>query len=120
MVTLQERAWRLMGNPAATEATERRIFPRKQAHGHVAVHRLDHSVPARRQPVLSMSLRDISLGGLSALSDTAVNRGERLSVLLPSQGTQHAWGAYGRVLRCDPSGMGYRVAVEFDPMPAAA
>jgi hypothetical protein len=29
------------------------------------------------------------------------------------------WDAVGRVLRCDPSGLGYRVAVEFDPLPAA-
>jgi hypothetical protein len=29
------------------------------------------------------------------------------------------WDAYGRVVRCDASTFGYRVAVEFDTLPAA-
>ena len=27
--------------------------------------------------------------------------------------------AYGRVIRCEPSALGYRLAMEFDPLPAA-
>jgi hypothetical protein len=30
------------------------------------------------------------------------------------------WHAAGRVIRCMPSALGYRVAVEFDPIPMAA
>jgi hypothetical protein len=49
-----------------------------------------------------------------------MNRGERLGVFFPPQGTQRGWDAYGKVLRCEPSAIGYRLAVEFDPLPLAA
>ena len=35
------------------------------------------------------------------------------------QGINRGWDAYGRIVRCDPSTFGYRVAVEFDALPAA-
>jgi len=72
-----------------------------------------------RHPHLALALRDLSLGGLSAISQLPVEQGERLTVFFPPQGTQRGWDAYGRVLRCEPSGFGYRIAVEFDPLPAA-
>jgi hypothetical protein len=99
---------------------ERRIFPRKEIKALVEGTRCDHSVPARQQPHLTLALRDLSLGGLSAISDTPVAPGERLAVYFPPQGTRGGWDASGRVIRCAPSGMGYRVAVEFDALPAAA
>ena len=74
---------------------------------------------ARQQPQLSFALRDLSLGGLSAISPTPISRGERLAVFFPQQGESRGWDAYGRVIRCDPTGAGYRVAVAFDPLPAA-
>jgi hypothetical protein len=98
---------------------ERRMFPRKEIHARVDGMRLDHTIPARRQPQLSLALRDLSLGGLSAISQTPIESGERISVFFPPQGATRGWDAYGRVLRCEPSGMGYRLAVEFDPLPAA-
>ena len=98
---------------------ERRIFPRKEIHSRIESKRLDHSLQAHRQPHLSLALRDLSLGGMSALSQTPLDAGERLSVFFPPQGAMRGWDAYGRVIRCDPSSMGYRVAVEFDPLPAA-
>jgi hypothetical protein len=98
---------------------ERRIFPRKEVHTRVEGLRLDHSLSARRQPQLSLALRDLSVGGLSALSQTALDHGERVTVFFPPQGASRGWDAYGRVIRCEPSGMGYRVALEFDPLPAA-
>jgi hypothetical protein len=104
----------------ATDPAERRIFPRKEVKALVEGLRCDHSVPARQQPQLTLALRDLSLGGLSAISDTPVNPGERLAVYFPPQGTRGGWDASGRVLRCSPSGMGYRLAVEFDALPAAA
>jgi hypothetical protein len=99
---------------------ERRIFPRKEVKALVEGMRCDHTVPALQQPHLTLTLRDLSLGGLSAISDTPVNPGERLAVYFPPQGTRGGWDASGRVIRCAPSGMGYRVAVEFDALPAAA
>ena len=101
---------------------ERRVFPRKQMHIEVEGKRLDHSLPALRQPHLTLALRDVSVGGLSAISPMPLQRGERVSVSFPHSfetGTP-AWDAAGRVIRCDVSGLGYRIAVEFDALPAAA
>jgi len=98
---------------------ERRVFPRKEINARIEGRRLDHTIDARQQPQLSLSLRDVSLGGLSAMTDFPIGRGERLSVFFPPQGPARGWDAYGRVIRCDPSPVGYRVAVEFDPLPAA-
>ena len=103
----------------ARRALERRIFPRKESRATVQGRRLDHTLAALRQPVLRMSLRDVSAGGLCALSDTPIAAGERVTVSVPGQGVFGGWDAYGRVIRCTPSGAGYRVAVEFDRLPAA-
>jgi hypothetical protein len=105
--------------PVKTGA-ERRVFPRREVHVHVEGQRLDHTVEARHSPHLSLALRDLSLGGLSAISQTPIKKGERLNVFFPPQGTKRGWDATGRVLRCEPSGFGYRLAVEFDPLPMAA
>jgi hypothetical protein len=102
------------------DPAERRLFERKENHTRVEGRRLDHSIPARQFPHLSFALNDLSLGGLSATSETAIERGERVAVFFPPQGGQRGWDAYGRVLRCDAGHFGYRVAVEFDPIPAAA
>jgi len=112
-----------MPNPflkqADLDGAERRVFPRKEIHARIDGMRHDNTLEALRQPQLSLSLRDLSLGGLSAISQTPLAQGETLTVFFPPQGTNRGWDAYGRVLRCEPSGFGYRVAVEFDPLPAA-
>jgi PilZ domain-containing protein len=101
------------------EGADRRMFPRKEIHARIEGKRLDHTVQAHRQPQLSLMLRDLSFGGLSAICQAPLNRGDRLSVFFPPQGINRGWDAYGRVLRCEPTGVGYRIAVEFDPLPAA-
>jgi hypothetical protein len=98
---------------------ERRMFPRREYHATVQGNRMDHTLEARQMPRLNLMLRDLSLGGLSAISDHPLNTGEHITVFFPKDGLRRGWDAFGRVLRCDPSGMGYRVAVEFDPLPAA-
>lgn len=98
---------------------ERRIFPRKEVHNWIEGRRMDHSLTALRDRRVSLAMRDLSLGGLSAISSAPLDDGERISVFFPPQGANSGWDAYGRVLRCEPSAMGYRVAVEFDPLPAA-
>ena len=99
---------------------ERRMFPRKDVSVRVEGKRLDHSINARQQPHLSLMLRDVSLGGLGALTDAPLGRGERLTVFFPPEGPARGWDAYGRVVRCDPTPAGgYRLAVAFDPLPAA-
>ena len=103
----------------AARRLERRMFARKEVRAEVEARRLDHSLEALRKPALKLALHDLSYGGLCALSDTPLAAGERVSVFVPSTGLTGGWNAYGRVIRCNPSGMGYRVAVEFDPLPAA-
>ena len=102
-------------------AADRRVFPRKEFRATVRGRRMDHTLAARREPVLTLEMRDLSLGGLSATSPTPLDRGERVTVSFPPRGPLHGWDAFGRVVRCDPSatGLGYRVAMEFDPLPAA-
>ena len=100
--------------------SERRMFPRREVHAHVEAKRVDHTIAAHRDPHLALSLRDLSLGGLSAISQTPVAPGERVAVFFPPQGMRRGWDAFGRVLRCNASALGYRIAVEFDPIPAAA
>lgn len=116
MVALLHRPRRIGPN----KASERRVFPRKVVHSRVDGMRLDHTLTALREPHVSLSVRDLSLGGLSAISQTPLGQGERVSVFFPPEGASRGWDAYGRVIRCEPSVLGYRVAVEFDPIPAAA
>ncbi|HZL36886.1 MAG TPA: PilZ domain-containing protein [Tepidisphaeraceae bacterium] len=98
---------------------ERRIFPRKDMAVPAPSRRVDNTLQARQNPALTLYLRDLSLGGLSAISPLPLEQGERLNVFFPRQGNLGGWDALGRVLRCEPSTMGYRVAMEFDPLPAA-
>ena len=106
---------------SAAKGSERRIFPRTEVHSAIEGRRMDHTIEARRQPRMMLSLRDVSLGGISAMSDAPLNQGESLAVTFPGGGgAAHAWDATGRVIRCDASSFGYRIAVEFDPLPAAA
>lgn len=106
--------------PATAEGAERRMFPRRAWRASVEGRRLDHSIPARQQPQLTLELRDLSVGGLSALTQLPLARGERVAVFFPPQGIQRSWSACGQVVRCEPTALGYRVALQFDPLPAAA
>src|SRR5258708_38952654 len=91
------------------DPAERRMFPRKEIHARVEGKRLDHSIPARREPHLSLALRDLSLGGLSAISENKIDAGERIAVYFPPQGSNRGWDAFGRAIRCDPSHFGFRL-----------
>ncbi len=101
------------------EGTERRIFGRARAHTKAEAKRLDHTIPARRQPRLQLHVKDVSVGGLCALTDQPVAEGEQIAVQFDPRAGLPNWSAYGHVVRCEPSAVGYRVAVEFDPRPAA-
>jgi hypothetical protein len=110
---------KMPSNLQADDWSDRRMFPRKEIHATIEGRRLDHSISARQEPRLNLALRDLSLGGLSAISDRPLGPGEHLTVVFPPQGMLRGWDAFGRVIRCDPSSLGYRIAVEFDPLPAA-
>jgi hypothetical protein len=98
---------------------DRRIFPRIARPLCVEAHRLDHSLSALRNRRLQLAVREISLNGMSALSDHPMHAGEHISATFPPHDGRPAFFAFGRVIRCEPSATGYRVAVEFDPLPAA-
>jgi hypothetical protein len=102
-----------------TRPEDRRVFPRKEIHAQLEIHRVDNTPDALRDPNLTLYLRDLSLGGMSAISPFALERGERLSLHFPRTGSIGGWTAMGHVRRCVQSALGYRVAVEFDPLPAA-
>lgn len=103
----------------AGRGLERRVFARKEVATDATGCRLDHTLAALRRPALKLTLRDLSVGGLCALSDQPVEPGERVSISVARSGTVGGWDAYGRVIRCTASGTGYRIAVEFDRLPAA-
>ena len=98
---------------------DRRAHPRQALSLRVSGRRLDHSVDARREPFLHLAMSDVSVGGLSALSQTPLAIGERVAVFFPPQGSGRGWDAYGRVLRVTAEKQGYRLAVCFDPLRAA-
>jgi hypothetical protein len=106
--------------PAAAQEPDRRMFPRKVWRASIEGRRLDHSIPARQQPQVTLYLRDLSVGGLSAITQLPLAKGERLAVFFPPQGMQRGWNACGLVVRCEPTATGYRIALEFDPLPSAA
>lgn len=110
-----------MPRPLAIQSEQdRRLFPRKEVHADVEARRVDHSVEAKRNPRMTLALRDLSLGGMSAISPAPLDRDERVNVQFPALGSHGGWNAMGRVIRCMPSALGYRIAVEFDPLPMAA
>ncbi len=120
MVALvQDAPLRLATESFAPRHDERRSFVRRRVHASAFGRRLDHTVVARRQPRVNLAIRDLSVSGMSALSDVPIACGEHIGVMVPAQSEMSTWSAIGRVVRCEPSSTGYRVAVEFDPLPAA-
>lgn len=117
MLALAEERSTLRIQPQAE--IDRRMFPRKDIQLRVPTWRLDHSIRARQNPRIFLNLRDISLGGVAAQSDEPLDCGEHVTVSFPPANRQPGWEAFGRVIRCQPSALGYHVAVEFDPLPAA-
>ena len=113
----------LLDNPmklVADSGADRRMFPRKELKCVARGKRLDHSIQARQDPRLALTVRDVSMGGLSAIVEKPIGPGEKLNVFFPASERGSQWDAIGRVIRCSPSGAGYRIAVEFDAIPMAA
>jgi hypothetical protein len=117
MVAMLESSSSLRIGPESHD--ERRMFQRAASDYEVKARRLDHSLRARLQPVLQLRLSDLSAGGLSGTCETPLEAGEHVAVAFPSKWPHAAWDAFGRVVRCLPSGNGYTVALAFDPLPAA-
>jgi hypothetical protein len=108
---------------------DRRCHPRQELSLRLRGRRLDHDAESMRQPFLNLSLRDVSVGGLRATSQTPLKAGERVAVFFPphgpngqSSGRARGWDAYGRVIRVEQGDHepGCTVAVAFDTMSMAA
>src|SRR5207237_10700228 len=87
MVALLKMPLRLVGaagREAEEPQDERRMFPRRECRARADGRRLDHSLAALRHPRLGLTLRDVSVGGLSAISPAPMHVGERLAVALPA------------------------------------
>lgn len=99
----------------ADSGPERRLFPRQQAHGHIHGQRLDRSNAAvRRNPHLALALRDLSVGGVSGWSQTELNAGERVLLFFPPEGMNKGFDVRGKVIRCEQSALGFRIAIAFE------
>jgi hypothetical protein len=118
MVALLKMPSRLKLTPSSGD--ERRMFQRTDDRREVPARRLDHSVDARRLPNIMLSLRDLSVGGLGGTVDQPLHKGERLAVFFPPAMARPGFTAQGRIVRCEPSGLGYRIGVAFDAVPSAA
>jgi hypothetical protein len=116
MVALLDRPRRIR----TEEPVSIRLRPnRREAEERIEARRLDHTLPARRQPRLSLTLHRTMDGGLSATSSVPLCSGERLSLFMPAHPACRQWGALGHVVRCEPARDGYRIAIAFDSLPAA-
>jgi hypothetical protein len=72
---------------AVHDQDDRRMFPRKESSSVAKGRRVDNTLEARQEPQLNLHLRDLSLGGLSAISPLPLQRGEKLVVFFPREGT---------------------------------
>ena len=99
---------------------ERRMFPRTDCHRRVQGCRMDHTIAARRQPYLSLAMRDISAGGLCATTHARLELGEEVAIFFPPEGSNGGWDARGHVVRCEPAPFGYQIALSFDHTALAA
>ena len=85
----------LLKNPARVSEdkwADRRMFPRKELHATVQGKRIDHTIEARQNPRLNITLRDLSFGGMSAVVDRPLGKGERINVVFPAQGWMRRLG----------------------------
>src|SRR3954471_23199566 len=105
---------------AVARDDERRMFPRKEYHNRVQGCRLDHTIQGRQPPYLSLAMRDLSPGGLSATTPARLDLGEQIAFFFPQQGGQAGWDVRGRVVRCEPAPLGFQIALAFDHTPMAA
>lgn len=97
---------------------ERRRHARRLVRVDAEARRLDNTLAAQRSPRLPMAILDVSEGGISAMSKSPVLDGERLAVLLPP-GTGLPTRIFGKVVRCQPRGDRWFLAIRFDAIPAA-
>ncbi|QNN22080.1 PilZ domain-containing protein [Planctomycetales bacterium ZRK34] len=108
---------------------DRRRCDRHDLGGCVTAVRRDHDMRIHRRPVCSLRLRNLSDGGIGAISDIPLSPDERISVYFQPHGADQGFELVGHVVRCQPlrAGQtdkdlpvtGYEIGLRFDPATAA-
>ncbi len=97
---------------------ERRQHRRNRVRLRAEARRLDNTLSAQRAPKFTLTVLDISEGGIAATSRQPVEDGERLVITLPPD-AGIARRIFGRVVRCKARRDGWSLAIRFDFVPAA-
>ena len=97
---------------------ERRRHGRRSVRFRAEAKRIDHTLVARRSPFFSVTVLDVSTGGIRAVTRQPVIAGERLHLTLPPESGMRRQ-IWGKVIRCAPRQDGWSLAIQFDAIPAA-
>jgi hypothetical protein len=111
MVALHYSPLALFPRPAAAESDVRELL--------VDGRRLDHSLCARREPRARLIVHAYDCDHAAGTSDIPLLVGEHMMLRFPARAGRLAWNAFGRVVACEAHADGYRVTIDFDPLPAA-
>ena len=98
---------------------ERRRHERHDLRIRAEARRLDNTIQVHRSPRLTLTITDISEGGLNATSRSPVEDGEHLVVILPPEAGLGVRKIVGSVIRCRANRDGWQLAMKFDLTPAA-
>ena len=79
---------------------------------------MDNTLRAQRAPKFSLTVVDISEGGIAATSRLPVEAGERLAIQMPPEAGL-GQRVFGKVIRCSATKAGWYLAIKFDYIPAA-
>ena len=118
MATITSQRQSLFGT-TAPQQNDRRTSRRTVFHVRAAGARLDNTIAARQRPHVSFAVHDCSLGGLAAVADQPLERGERVALFFPPFGTARGCDRYGSVVRCSRAATGYEVGIRFNLAAAA-
>lgn len=97
---------------------ERRVHERHRVRYRAVAQRMDNTLEAVRAPKFSLTVLDISEGGIRATSRTPIIDGERLAIFLPPEAGMPE-RIFGKVVRCSARRDGWGLAIKFDYIPAA-
>ena len=100
------------------------LYPQHDAESQVEelvidARRLDHTLAARREPRARFTIHHFDCDSATATSDLPLLYGEHMMLRFPATGRRPAWNAFGRVVSCHPDETGYRITIDFAPLPAA-
>ena len=100
---------RLEGDPIPLE---RRIDHRKPIQGRVTALMTMTEEEPRRNRICSLELRDVSEGGLGAVSGDELPKGATMTVFFPPHGPERGFDMYGKVAWCRPADDGFEIGLE--------